>query len=346
MPSPLSRVIRTYEKSFNRNPSLTLAITNSCLKCLGDFLAQLLPCLASGEPFVLDFHRSLRFLLFGFLHGPCIGKWHEFLEKRVPLTPNQTGGLVPKRGVVNEDQQALEMIQTDNFRSIHHSNTKNHTGGSGGGLSRPLSIRSRSIHETPSTFKLFSDTSDTQLLGVNYVASRKSRSLRFWGIIKRVLLDQLIMAPLYALVFITMTGWFEGLSIPEIQERLNRLYWYILTANWKIWPLIQIINFNFMPLKYRVPWQGCCGILWTVFLSLSTHSSSPLSLATTAAAAAGVSKIFENQKFDQIKQHLPSAQALGNLSTRFFEKLTPPSQVQDQISTPSESIRTKIRVNS
>ncbi|KAA1097021.1 hypothetical protein PGTUg99_003193 [Puccinia graminis f. sp. tritici] len=42
MPS-LSRLTRSYEQAFKHHPSLTLAITNGCLKCLGDFLAQYLP---------------------------------------------------------------------------------------------------------------------------------------------------------------------------------------------------------------------------------------------------------------------------------------------------------------
>ncbi|OAV96629.1 hypothetical protein PTTG_11370, partial [Puccinia triticina 1-1 BBBD Race 1] len=86
----LSRLTRSYERAFKHHPSLTLAITNGCLKCLGDFLAQYLPAFvsplgpicaphrarltlvlrsqSSGLPFVLDGHRSLRFFLFGFMH--------------------------------------------------------------------------------------------------------------------------------------------------------------------------------------------------------------------------------------------------------------------------------------
>ncbi|KAA1077072.1 hypothetical protein PGTUg99_002714 [Puccinia graminis f. sp. tritici] len=85
MPS-LSRLTQSYERAFKHHPSLTLAITNGCLKCLGNFLAQYLPAFSSGQPFVLDIHWSLRFFLFVFLHGPCVGKWHEFLEQRIPLT--------------------------------------------------------------------------------------------------------------------------------------------------------------------------------------------------------------------------------------------------------------------
>jgi protein Mpv17 len=41
-----------------------------------------------------------------------------------------------------------------------------------------------------------------------------------------------------------------------------------LIANWKVWPLIQTINFKVMPLPYRVPFQSTCGIGWVLYLSL------------------------------------------------------------------------------
>lgn len=261
MPAPFSRLVRSYERAFKRNPSLTLAIANGCLKCFGDFMAQLLPTLASHQPFVLDIKRSLRFLLFGILHGPCVGKWHEFLEHRVPLTvtPRESSSMMIT--TPTEAEQELQLIETEKSLTTH----------------RPISIRSRSSQGDPhgSTIRGFTGSSNPLApLAIDYSDyPKRNRAVRFWGLTKRLLLDQLLMAPLYTFLFIFITGWFEGLSVHEIKERLGQLYWYILTANWKIWPLIQVINFNFMPLQFRVPWQGSCGVLWTVFLSLSTHSA-------------------------------------------------------------------------
>lgn len=31
---------------------------------------------------------------------------------------------------------------------------------------------------------------------------------------------------------------------------------------------IQLVNFRFMPLPYRVPFQSSCGVFWTLYLSL------------------------------------------------------------------------------
>lgn len=44
-----------------------------------------------------------------------------------------------------------------------------------------------------------------------------------------------------------------------------------LTANWKVWPLIQSVNFGLVPLQYRLPFQQTCGIAWSTYLSLLNH---------------------------------------------------------------------------
>ncbi|EGG11539.1 uncharacterized protein MELLADRAFT_115298 [Melampsora larici-populina 98AG31] len=280
MPSPLSRLSRTYERSFKKNPSLTLAITNGCLKCLGDFLAQLLPSLLDGTSFTIDIHRSMRFMLFGLLHGPCIGKWHEFLEHRIPLTLTTGSRSQPSHMSLTQLETEKSPLSASQSSALHS-----------------IRNRAQSLSEETSHVRQFMASDPTLDAGSRI---KPSRSRRMWGVAKRLMLDQLIMAPLFVFVFISFTAWLEGLSMTEIKLRLDDLYWHILTANWKIWPLIQIINFNFMPLQYRVPWQSSCGIVWTVFLSLSTHSHSatttitPSEAVATAAAPSLVSSAVSN----------------------------------------------------
>ncbi|KAG0146912.1 hypothetical protein CROQUDRAFT_656707 [Cronartium quercuum f. sp. fusiforme G11] len=288
MPSPFSRLSRTYERSFKRNPSLTLAITNGCLKCLGDFLAQLLPALLKGHPFTFDGHRSLRFLLFGFIHGPCVGKWHEFLENRIPLTLS-VGGL--RTTALNQIEAEKITSSPDHSKLSFKLETRNKV------RNRAQSISDESLRHSIAVGTISSNH-------IISSSSQPSKCKRIWGVSKRLILDQLIMAPLFVFVFISFTGWLEGLSINEIKSRLDSLYWHILTANWKIWPIIQIINFNFMPLHYRVPWQSTCGIVWTVFLSLSTHPSPSPSITTTTIPTTSiitntVSKILSKKPNDE-----------------------------------------------
>ncbi|WVF68331.1 hypothetical protein IAT40_003096 [Kwoniella sp. CBS 6097] len=85
---------------------------------------------------------------------------------------------------------------------------------------------------------------------------------------KRVAADQIIMAPFGMMLFVGSMGVMEGRSGDEIQQKFSDMYLPALIANWKVWPLIQTINFKLMPIQYRVPFQSTCGIAWTLYLSL------------------------------------------------------------------------------
>ncbi|KAI0768511.1 hypothetical protein BD413DRAFT_126857 [Trametes elegans] len=85
---------------------------------------------------------------------------------------------------------------------------------------------------------------------------------------RRVGADQLFMAPIGLGLFIGSMGVMEGRSAKHIEQRYKDLYKPALIANWQVWPLAQLVNFRFMPLPYRVPFQSTCGVFWTLYLSL------------------------------------------------------------------------------
>lgn len=68
--------------------------------------------------------------------------------------------------------------------------------------------------------------------------------------------------------FIGVMGTMEGRSPPQIRQKYADLYKPALITNWQVWPIAQLINFRFMPLPYRVPFQSACGVFWTLYLSL------------------------------------------------------------------------------
>ncbi|KAJ7225738.1 hypothetical protein GGX14DRAFT_422047 [Mycena pura] len=79
---------------------------------------------------------------------------------------------------------------------------------------------------------------------------------------KRVAADQTIVA------FIGSMGMLEGRNRKQIAQKYSDLFVPTLVTNWSVWPLLQIVNFRFMPLPYRVPFQSTCGVFWTLYLSL------------------------------------------------------------------------------
>jgi len=86
---------------------------------------------------------------------------------------------------------------------------------------------------------------------------------------KRVGADQLLMAPTGLVLFLGSMGVMEGRESRHIKEKFTDLYPSILLTNWQVWPLAQLVNFRYMPLPYRVPFQSTCGVFWTLYLSLA-----------------------------------------------------------------------------
>ncbi|KAH9921965.1 uncharacterized protein BXZ73DRAFT_51573 [Epithele typhae] len=84
---------------------------------------------------------------------------------------------------------------------------------------------------------------------------------------RRVGADQLFMAPIGLGLFIGSMGAMEGRDANHIAGRFKDIYKPALIANWQVWPLAQLVNFRFMPLPYRVPFQSTCGVFWTLYLS-------------------------------------------------------------------------------
>ncbi|PCH33428.1 hypothetical protein WOLCODRAFT_64036 [Wolfiporia cocos MD-104 SS10] len=85
---------------------------------------------------------------------------------------------------------------------------------------------------------------------------------------KRVAADQLIMAPIGLALFIGSMGVMEGRDGPHIRRKYSDMFAPALVTNWQVWPIAQLVNFRFMPLAYRVPFQSSCGVFWTLYLSI------------------------------------------------------------------------------
>lgn len=51
-------------------------------------------------------------------------------------------------------------------------------------------------------------------------------------------------------------------------DKLQKSYWTALSANWMVWPWIQLVNFKFVPLHHRVLVVNIISIGWNCFLSM------------------------------------------------------------------------------
>uniref|UniRef100_A0A0R3RHA8 Mitochondrial inner membrane protein Mpv17 n=1 Tax=Elaeophora elaphi TaxID=1147741 RepID=A0A0R3RHA8_9BILA len=82
--------------------------------------------------------------------------------------------------------------------------------------------------------------------------------------LKRMILDQSLAAPLFTFSFIANLHILEGNSPKDALEKAKR---DIIP----VWPLVQLINFYLLPLRYRVIFVQFVGLFWNMYLSYATQ---------------------------------------------------------------------------
>lgn len=90
-------------------------------------------------------------------------------------------------------------------------------------------------------------------------------------ILARVALDQGVFAPVFISVFLSSMAVLEGTS-PK--AKLEASYVPALTANYMIWPFVQLVNFKFVPLQHRVLFVNLISIGWNCYLSFLNSGAS------------------------------------------------------------------------
>ncbi|GFR81184.1 protein Mpv17 [Elysia marginata] len=91
--------------------------------------------------------------------------------------------------------------------------------------------------------------------------------------IKMMATDQLIMAPTFVGLFISLMAVMRQESLDSIKGKLKRDYSVVLLNNYKIWPMAQLINFYFLPLQHRVLFVNFIALGWNTYLAWATEKN-------------------------------------------------------------------------
>ena len=106
-------------------------------------------------------------------------------------------------------------------------------------------------------------------------------SARPW-LLDQVLLDQSTYGPLCNVLFMSFAGLaLEGLSLHALRDRIANNFVSVQLNGWKLWPLAALINYRFVPLKFRVLFVNLVALCWSTFLLLRSRASA----ASTIKAA-------------------------------------------------------------
>ncbi|XP_041085221.1 mpv17-like protein [Polyodon spathula] len=86
-------------------------------------------------------------------------------------------------------------------------------------------------------------------------------------VLKKVLLDQTVAAPLATSVFYTGVSLLEGKE--DVLQDWREKFWNTYKTGLLYWPFMQLLNFLLVPLYLRTSFTGCCAFLWATFLCFS-----------------------------------------------------------------------------
>lgn len=69
--------------------------------------------------------------------------------------------------------------------------------------------------------------------------------------IKKLVVDQIIMAPTVNAFVVGMLETVHGGSLESVTDKLLNKFPEVLVNSYKLWPAVQLVNFYVVPLKYK-----------------------------------------------------------------------------------------------
>ncbi|KAK1239087.1 hypothetical protein MKX08_006148 [Trichoderma sp. CBMAI-0020] len=85
----------------------------------------------------------------------------------------------------------------------------------------------------------------------------------------KFLLDQSLSAPINTVAFIYLMGGMTFQSNSQIWNNVQKDFWPMLIAGYRVWPIIGLLNLSVVPFDYRQLVGSIAGLFWGIFLSLN-----------------------------------------------------------------------------
>ncbi|KAL8226822.1 hypothetical protein R6Q57_016654 [Mikania cordata] len=91
------------------------------------------------------------------------------------------------------------------------------------------------------------------------------KSMRF--VATKVAIDEILFGPVDLFLFFTYMGFASGKNVTQVTEELKRDFLPALIVEGGTWPVVQVINFRFVPVRYQLLYVNLFCLLDSCFLS-------------------------------------------------------------------------------
>lgn len=84
-------------------------------------------------------------------------------------------------------------------------------------------------------------------------------------IVKKVLTDMLVAAPVFIYSLVVVVGMLDGQTYAEAWRELRSKFLLLYVVDCAVWPVAQTINFAFVPPPYRLLYINTIVLFWDIF---------------------------------------------------------------------------------
>lgn len=91
-------------------------------------------------------------------------------------------------------------------------------------------------------------------------------------VVKKLILDQFICSPIIIMSFFATVAIFEDNPLDNFNKEVKDKFWTLYKAEWVVWPPAQIINFYFLPTRFRVLYDNTISLCYDVYTSHVKHA--------------------------------------------------------------------------
>jgi len=88
------------------------------------------------------------------------------------------------------------------------------------------------------------------------------------SVLKKLAADELLFDPFCIVFFYTVISILERKNPSEIKDRIVENYWPTQKASWKLWPMVQLVNFAVIPGHLRILFINVVSFFWGIFLQV------------------------------------------------------------------------------